>query len=274
MDEIRDGRLSEGCEPVRTTLRVVGFKVADYSPSPTSVLAARESQSTRTDSPRSKLAEALKIDTFHPLPRLRLKSTPRPQVPGFRKSLSHADLQLRDLVHLPSELSEATTPGSRASSSSTPMKIPSTMTRVHTCPIELSEFAGATFKAAIQLPGTLPSGATTATHAHVRRSSEISSSSCRSIEEVDNDSLARDLFQVASVVTADQNPACASEEEEQSDCTTFAADAAVDFVNLQVNEPSNNAVPPPLTKLKLRLPAAAVHRRGRSLEASLPRPSS
>jgi len=123
MDELRERRLSEGCEPVRTTLRVVGFKVTDFSPSPTSVLTTRECQSTRTESPRSKLAEALKTETFRPLPRLKLKSTPRPQVPGFRKSLSHADLHHRDL---PSELSEATTPGSRASSSSTPMKIPST----------------------------------------------------------------------------------------------------------------------------------------------------
>ena len=116
---------------MRTTLRVVGFKVTDSSPSPTSVLTAREGQSTRTESPRSKLAEALKTETFHPLPRLRLKSTPRPQVTGFRKSLSHADLHHRDLVHLPSELSEATTPGSRASSVSTPMKIPSTLVTIH-----------------------------------------------------------------------------------------------------------------------------------------------
>jgi hypothetical protein len=145
---------------------------------------------------------------------------------------------------------------------------------VHTCPIELSEFAGATFKAAIQLPGTLPSGTTTVAHAHVRRSSEISSSSCRSIEEVDNDSLARDLFQVASLATVDQNLICASEEETHSNCTPAAAAAAVvDFVNLQVNEPSS-LPPPPLTKSKLRLPAAALHSRVRSLEASLPRSSS
>ena len=124
-DLIRDHSLSECCEPVRT-LRVVGFKVADSSPSPTSVLTSRESPSTRSiDSPRSKLAEALRTETFHPLPRLRLKSTPRPQVPGFRKSLSHADLHHRELG-LASERSEPATPGSRTSASSTPMKIPST----------------------------------------------------------------------------------------------------------------------------------------------------
>jgi len=146
------------------------------------------------------------------------------------------------------------------------------MTKVHTCPIELSEFTGSNFKAAIQLPGTLPSGTTTATHAHVRRQSEISSSSCRSIEEVDNDCLARDLFQILSLDTADQNTPCASEEEDHSNCT---AAAAVDFVDVQVHEPSSNAAPPPPpTELKLRLPAAALQRRAKSLEASLPRSSS
>jgi hypothetical protein len=112
---------SEGYEPLRTTRRVVGFKVSDHSPSPTSVLTARESQSTRTDSPRSKLAEALRTETFHPLPRLKLKTT-RPQVPGFRRSLSHADLHLV----VPSAAEPATPSSSRASASSTPMKIPST----------------------------------------------------------------------------------------------------------------------------------------------------
>lgn len=155
------------------------------------------------------------------------------------------------------------------------------MSRVHTCPIELSEFAGATFKAAIQLPGTLPSKATIATttplppYAHARRASEISSSSCRSIEEVDNDSLARDLFQVA-FVAPDEADFSGFENESNSETpdSATAAAATVEFDRLRVTEPTNSALPPIPTKLKLRLPAAAVHRRVRSLEAVQPRPSS
>jgi hypothetical protein len=161
------------------------------------------------------------------------------------------------------------------------------MSRVHTCPIDLSEFAGATFKAAIQLPGTLPSRATAAITAHARRHSEISSSSCRSIEEEDDeqDTLARDLFQAASLATAhaEQNEACAfqvEEEEEEEDgqsrkTATNTGTGTLNFDNLRVTEPSSNtALSPHPTKLKLRLPAAAVHRRVRSLEALHARPSS
>jgi hypothetical protein len=126
MVEISERSFSEGCEPVRTTVRVVGFKVADHSPSPTSVLTSRESQSTRIDSPRSQLAESLKTEaSFKPFPRLRLKTAPRTQVPGFRKCLSHADLHLVGVQQSPSAL-EPTSPSSRTSTSSTPMKIPST----------------------------------------------------------------------------------------------------------------------------------------------------
>jgi hypothetical protein len=149
------------------------------------------------------------------------------------------------------------------------------MSRVQTCPIDLSEFNGATYKAAIELPGTLPSRAPAApapvVHAHVRRSSEISSSSCRSIEECDNESLARDLFEAASLATAHENQLCASEEDYCCDTNTpvstatAAAAAVVDFEGLRVTEPE---------KLRLRLPAAAMHRRARSLGATLPRPSS
>ena len=153
------------------------------------------------------------------------------------------------------------------------------MSRVHTCPIELSEFAGATFKAAIQLPGTLPSRVTitASAAAHSRRHSELSSSSCRSIEEGDDcenelqDSLARDLFQAATLVAA---------QEEENSCSTSEGNSAVDTAAavvelnmLQVAEPSTSAAAPPPTKLKLRLPAAAVHRRVRSLEAMQSRPS-
>jgi hypothetical protein len=148
------------------------------------------------------------------------------------------------------------------------------MSRVHTCPIDLSEFAGATFKAAVQLPGTLPSKATTATttaaqahhqhvHAHARRPSEISSSSCRSIEECDNESLARDLFQAASAYEQETQGYHGFEEEDDHDSTASTITdvaAVVDFESLRVSEPLNNA------QTKLRLPAAAVHRRVRSLE--------
>ena len=113
-----------GCDPVRTTVRVVGFKVADHSPSPTSVLATRVGGQPAHESPRSQLAEALKGEAFRPLPRLRIKPAPRSQSAAFRKSRSHADLQHKD-VSLYVDRSEPATPGSRASTSSTPMRIPS-----------------------------------------------------------------------------------------------------------------------------------------------------
>ena len=108
------------CEPIRTTRcfkLVVGFKVED-SQSPTSILTAREIGGVhhRPMSPRSKLAEALKTETSHPLPRLKLKSTPRPV--ALKKSLSLADFGSTERNDLNAS------PGSRASCSSTPMKIP------------------------------------------------------------------------------------------------------------------------------------------------------
>jgi hypothetical protein len=107
-------------ESARPGIRIVGFKVTDASPSPTSVMTARsvESPTSSASSPRSKLAEALRREAFNPLPRLKIKAAQRLQGLGFKRSYSHADLPARDCAFPP-------TPGSRTSTASTPMRIPS-----------------------------------------------------------------------------------------------------------------------------------------------------
>lgn len=106
-------------EMARPAIRIVGFKVADASPSPTSVLRSGESPSSTASSPRSNLAEALRQEAFHPMPKLRIAAR-RLKGLGFKRSLSHADL-VRDC----SSGGSPPTPGSRASTASTPMRIPS-----------------------------------------------------------------------------------------------------------------------------------------------------
>lgn len=125
------------------TLRVIGFKVPDQTQSPTSVLtsAGGNPQQPSCESPRSRLAEALRAENQHPLTRLRIKTSKR-----VTKSFSHTDLTVlqvrtktvasgaRSLLEQQSSLSRPETPDSRASASSTPMKIPLALSRVRTCP--------------------------------------------------------------------------------------------------------------------------------------------
>lgn len=131
-----------GTENMRT-LRVIGFKIPDQTQSPTSVLNSTVGNPQPScESPRSSLAEALRAENRHPLTRLRIKTSKK-----VTKSLSHTDLtvlQVRTKTlgarsFLEQSLSRPETPDSRASASSTPMKIPSALSRVHTCPHALYE---------------------------------------------------------------------------------------------------------------------------------------
>jgi hypothetical protein len=127
------------------TLRVIGFKIPDQTQSPTSVLSStvgNPQQNPSCESPRSSLAEALRAGNQHPLTRLRIKTSKR-----VTKSLSHTDLTLLQMrtktigarSFLEQSFSRPETPDSRASVSSTPMKIPSALSRVRTCPHALYE---------------------------------------------------------------------------------------------------------------------------------------
>lgn len=263
--------VGRGCDPVRTTLRVVGFKVADHNPSPTSVLATCLSGQSSSESPRSQLAEALKGDSFRPLPRLRIKPTPRSQSAGFRRSRSHADLQHRDVsLHL--DRSEPATPGSRTSTSSTPMQIPSAMARVHTCPIEFTTMENGTYLATINLPGTLPAaGSRPGSHhsQHSRHPSQIEEG--RSFKE-DNESLVRTLFPPAPVeitIGLDRAPQQATNGGVDA-LQMQLGDMGVRDIDAGCEEGAVFSMDAP-RQLKLRLPAAAVHRRIRSLEGLPPR---
>ena len=137
------------CSPVRITHRIVGFKVADQTVSPTSVLSARDSGHTscQDDSPKSSLAEALRGDVFKPLPALRVRTSGRGHS-ALKKSLSHADLHGRacaGTILRAAGLTRGSEPSSpsssRASASSTPVRIPSALTRVQTCPMDLTRWA-------------------------------------------------------------------------------------------------------------------------------------
>ena len=125
------------------TLRVIGFKIPDQTQSPTSVLSSTVGNPQPScESPRSSLAEALRAGNQHPLTRLRIKTSKR-----VTKSLSHTDLTLLQMrtktigarSFLEQSFSRPETPDSRASVSSTPMKIPSALSRVRTCPHALYE---------------------------------------------------------------------------------------------------------------------------------------
>lgn len=121
-------------ETGHAALRVVGFKVLDPTSSPTSVFEGGEPQPQHgqhllVDSPRSQLAEALRRETFHPLPSLRIKTLgKRHGLLGMKKSHSHVDLtrHVREGFRL-GERGDGPpqTPDSRTSASSTPLEIPS-----------------------------------------------------------------------------------------------------------------------------------------------------
>lgn len=85
-------------------------------------------QQLMVDSPRSRLAEALRTETFHPLPSLRIKTLgKRHGLLGMKKSHSHVDLtrHLREGFRIVERNEDPPpTPESRTSASSTPLEIP------------------------------------------------------------------------------------------------------------------------------------------------------
>lgn len=147
------------------------------------------------------------------------------------------------------------------------------MARVHTCPIEFTTLENGTYLATINLPGTLPAAGSRpgSLHSHhSRHPSQIDEG--HSFKE-DNESLVRTLFPPAPVeISFGIDHPTQQTLHGRVDASALEmqfGDMGVQDIDPGCEEGAVFSMDAP-RQLKLRLPAAAVHRRIRSLEG-LPR---